>query len=117
AAGGALVRVEGRGGRWRERVPPMLPLDVFASRQFTSVNVVTFLVYGAFGGVIFLLVLELQLVAGFSPLAAGTALLPTTILMLLLSARAGGLAQRIGPRWPMTVGTATCAVSLLLLTR
>jgi hypothetical protein len=56
-------------------------------------------------------------VAGFSPLAAGTALLPTTILMLLLSARAGGLAQRIGPRWPMTAGTATCAVGLLLLTR
>jgi hypothetical protein len=67
--------------------------------------------------VIFLLVLELQLVAGFSPLASGTALLPTTILMLLLSARAGGLAQRTGPRWPMTAGTATCAVGLLLLTR
>jgi EmrB/QacA subfamily drug resistance transporter len=117
AAAVAFVRVERRRGRSPDRVPPMLPLDVFASRQFTSVNVVTFLVYGAFGGVIFLLVLELQLVAGFSPLASGTALLPTTILMLLLSARAGGLAQRIGPRWPMTVGTATCAVGLLLLTR
>jgi hypothetical protein len=47
-------------------------------------------------------VLQLQLVAGFSPLAAGTALLPATILMLLLSSRAGGLAQRIGPMsgWP-----------------
>jgi EmrB/QacA subfamily drug resistance transporter len=117
AAAVVFVRVERQRGRAPERVPPMLPLDVFASRQFTSVNVVTFLVYGAFGGVIFLLVLELQLVAGFSPLASGTALLPTTILMLLLSARAGGLAQRIGPRWPMTVGTATCAVALLLLTR
>ncbi|HEX4657733.1 MAG TPA: MFS transporter [Streptosporangiaceae bacterium] len=117
AAAVAFVRVERRRGRSPEQVPPMLPLDVFASRQFTSVNVVTFLVYGAFGGVIFLLVLQLQLVAGFSPLAAGTALLPTTILMLLLSARAGGLAQRIGPRWPMTVGTGTCAVGLLLLTR
>jgi EmrB/QacA subfamily drug resistance transporter len=117
AAAVAFVRVERRRGRSPDRVPPMLPLDVFASRQFTSVNVVTFLVYGAFGGVIFLLVLQLQLVAGFSPLAAGTALLPTTILMLLLSARAGGLAQRIGPRWPMTAGTAICAVGLLLLTR
>src|SRR5258707_3170034 len=117
AAAVAFVRVERRRGRSPERVPPMLPLDVFASRQFTSVNVVTFLVYGAFGGVIFLLVLQPQLVAGFSPPAAGTRLLPTTILMLLLSARAGGLAQRIGPRWPMTVGTGTCAVGLLLLTR
>src|SRR5258708_27753493 len=95
----------------------MLPLDVFASRQFTSVNVVTFLVYGAFGGVIFLLVLELQLVAGFSPLAAGPALLPTTILMLPLSARGGGLAPRNGPPWPMTRRPATCALGLLLLTR
>lgn len=117
AAAVGFVRVERHRGRSPGRVPPMLPLDVFASRQFTSVNVVTFLVYGAFGGVIFLLVLELQLVAGFSPLAAGTALLPTTILMLLLSARAGGLAQRIGPRWPMTAGTATCAAGLLLMTR
>jgi EmrB/QacA subfamily drug resistance transporter len=117
AAAIAFVGVERHRGRSPDRAPPMLPLDVFASRQFTSVNVVTFLVYGAFGGVIFLLVLELQLVAGFSPLAAGMALLPTTILMLLLSARAAGLAQRIGPRWPMTAGTATCAAGLLLLTR
>ena len=95
----------------------MLPLDVFASRQFTAVNVVTFLVYGAFGGMLFLLILQLQLVAGFSPLVAGTALLPTTVLMLLLSSRAGGLAQRIGPRWPMSIGTAVCAAGLLLLTR
>jgi EmrB/QacA subfamily drug resistance transporter len=117
AAAVVFVRVERRRGASPDRVPPMLPLDVFASRQFTSVNLVTFLVYGAFGGVIFLLVLQLQLVAGFSPLAAGTALLPTTLLMLALSSRAGGFAQRVGPRWPMTAGTATCAVGLLLLTR
>ena len=96
---------------------PMLPLDVFGSRQFTAVNVVTLLVYGAFGGMLFLLVLQLQLVAGFSPLAAGLALLPITVLMLLLSARAGALAQRIGPRWLMTAGTAICAVGMLLMTR
>jgi EmrB/QacA subfamily drug resistance transporter len=113
----AFVRVEHRRTRSPDRVPPMLPLDVFASRQFSSVNVVTFVVYAALSGVIFLLVLELQVVAGFSPLAAGTALLPTTILMLLLSSRAGALAQRIGPRWPMTAGPAVCAVGLLLLTR
>ena len=52
----------------------------------------------------FLLVVQLQVVAGFSPLAGGTALLPVTVVMLLLSARAGQLAQRIGPRLPMSLG-------------
>jgi EmrB/QacA subfamily drug resistance transporter len=117
AAAIAFFRVERRRGRSPGRVPPMLPLDVFGSRQFTAVNVVTLLVYGAFGGMLFLLVLQLQLVAGFSPLAAGLALLPTTVLMLLLSPRAGVLAQRIGPRWLMTAGTAICAAGLLLMTR
>ena len=117
AAAIAFLRTERRRGRPGSRVPAMLPLDVFGSRQFTSVNVVTLLVYGAFGGMLFLLVLQLQLVAGFSPLAAGLALLPTTVLMLLLSARAGALAQRIGPRWLMTAGTAICAAGLLLMTR
>ncbi|MGH3621323.1 MAG: MFS transporter, partial [Sciscionella sp.] len=56
-------------------------------------------------------------VAGFSPLAAGTAMLPVTGLMLLLSARAGALAQRIGPRLPMTVGPLVCMTGLLLMLR
>jgi EmrB/QacA subfamily drug resistance transporter len=117
AAGVAFVRIERRRGRSPERVPPMLPLDVFASREFTAVNVVTFLVYGAFGGMIFLLVLQLQVVAGFSALGAGAALLPTTLLMLLLSQRSGALAQRIGPRWQMTVGPAICSAGVLLMLR
>ena len=83
---------------------PMLPLDMFSSRLFTVVNVVTFLVYAALGGIFFMLVLTLQVAAGFTPLQAGTALLPITVVMLLLSERAGLLAQRIGPRIPMTVG-------------
>ena len=117
AAAIAFVRTERRRGRSAGRVPPMLPLDVFGSRQFTAVNVVTLLVYGAFGGMLFLLVLQLQLVVGFSPLASGLALLPITVLMLALSPRAGALAQRIGPRWLMTAGTAICAAGLLLMTR
>ncbi len=112
-----FVVVERRRGRPAATVPPMLPLNVFASRQFTAVNVVTFVVYGALGGVFFLLVLELQVVAGFSPLAAGLSLLPSTVLMLLLSARAGALAQRVGPRWLMAAGTLISAVALLLATR
>jgi EmrB/QacA subfamily drug resistance transporter len=101
----------------RHRAAPMLPLDVFASGQFVAVNVVTLVVYAALGGTFFLFTLQLQVVAGFSPLAAGAALLPVTLLMLLLSARAGGVAQRIGPRWPMTVGTALAAAGVLLMSR
>jgi MFS family permease len=96
---------------------PMLPVDVFASRQFTAANLVTFAVYAALGGVFFLLVLHLQIVAGFTPLVAGLSLLPVTVAMLLLSARAGALAQRIGPRLPMTVGPLLCAAGLLLMLR
>ncbi|MBS2962309.1 MFS transporter [Actinocrinis puniceicyclus] len=96
---------------------PMLPLDVFRSRAFTAANLVTFAVYAALGGVFFLVVLNLQVVAGYSPLAAGTAMLPITVLMLLLSARSGALAQRIGPRLPMTLGPLVCATALVLLSR
>jgi MFS family permease len=94
---------------------PMLPLEVFSSTTFTAVNLVTFAVYAALGGVFFLVVLNLQVVAGYPPLAAGLALLPVTLLMLLLSARAGALGQRIGPRLPMTVGPVVCAGALVLL--
>jgi EmrB/QacA subfamily drug resistance transporter len=116
-AGVAFVLVERRRARPDAPAPPMLPLEVFGSRQFTAVNVVTFVVYGALGAVFFLLVLELQVVSGFSPLKAGLALLPATVLMLLLSARAGALAQRVGPRWLMAGGVLTSAAGLLLLTR
>ncbi|RYV51109.1 DHA2 family efflux MFS transporter permease subunit [Pengzhenrongella frigida] len=94
---------------------PMLPLRIFASRVFSATNVVTFLVYGAIGGLFFFLVITLQVVVGFSPLAAGLAPLPVTALMLVLSARAGGLAQRIGPRVPMAVGPLICAGGAVLL--
>ena len=117
AAAVAFVLVERRRTRAPDKVSPMLPLDVFASRQFTVINFVTFLVYGAFGGLLFLLVLQLQVVSGFSPLAAGTALLPVTFLMLGLSARAGSLAQRVGPRWPITVGIILLAIGMALMMR
>jgi EmrB/QacA subfamily drug resistance transporter len=98
----------------RERTArePMLPLDIFASPLFRATNVVTFLVYAALGGVFFWLVLTLQVVSGFTPLAAGLALMPVTVIMLLLSARMGALAQRVGPRVPMTVGPVLCAAGV-----
>jgi EmrB/QacA subfamily drug resistance transporter len=96
---------------------PMMPLTLFTSRTFSAANLVTFVVYAALSGAFFLLPVQLQRVAGFSPVAAGSALLPVTFVMLLLSARMGRLAQRIGPRWPMTVGPLVAAAGLTLYTR
>lgn len=96
---------------------PMLPLSIFRSRQFTAANVVTFTVYGGFGAVFFLLLIQLQVVSGFSPIEAGVSILPITILMLALSPSSGALAQRIGPRLQMSLGPAVCAIGLLLLLR
>jgi MFS transporter len=117
AAGVAFVLIERRRTRSPAQIAPMLPLDVFASRQFSVINILTFLVYGAFGGLLFLLILQLQVVAGFSPLAAGSALLPVTLLMLTLSARSGALAQRVGPRWLLTIGITGLAIGMALLRR
>jgi EmrB/QacA subfamily drug resistance transporter len=96
---------------------PMIPLGIFASRQFSAANVVTFAVYASLSGVFFLLVAFLQISIGYSPIAAGAATLPVTALMLLLSARSGALAQRIGPRLPLTVGPLVIAAGMLLMTR
>ena len=71
----------------------------------------------ALAGALFLLPIELQRVVGYSPLEAGAALVPMTVLLLLLSARAGRLAQRIGPRLPMSLGPLVAAIGLALLTR
>ena len=105
----AFVVVERRSRR------PMLPLEIFRSRQFTGANLTTLAVYAALGGTLFLLILELQLVLGYSALEAGASMLPVTMIMLLLSARMGALAQRIGPRWPMTLGPLVVAAGLMLL--
>ncbi len=96
---------------------PMLPLTMFASRQFSAANLVTFVVYAALGGVFFLLVAFLQISLGYSPIAAGAASLPVTALLLLFSARSGALAQRIGARIPLTLGPLGIAAGMLLMTR
>lgn len=126
AGGGADVAAAGIGGvvalvafvLVERRSPhPLVPLALFADRRFSVANVVTLAVYAGLGVFFFLLVLHLQIVAGFSPLVAGTALLPVTVLMLLLSARAGALAERIGPRLPMSVGPLLAAMGFLLTLR
>jgi EmrB/QacA subfamily drug resistance transporter len=103
---------------WERRTPhPLLPLELFADRQFSATNAVTFILYGALGAVLFLLPMQLQQVSGYTPLQSGASLLPVTVIMLLLSARSGALAARIGPRPQMTVGPIVVAAGILLLTR
>ncbi|MBS1884587.1 MAG: MFS transporter [Actinobacteria bacterium] len=102
---------------WRERTTanPMLPLSIFSSRQFSAANGVTFAVYAALGVFFFLFVSFLQISMGYTPIEAGSASLPVTFLMLVGSARAGELAQRIGPRIPLTLGPLIIAAGLLLM--
>jgi EmrB/QacA subfamily drug resistance transporter len=96
---------------------PLVPLDMFASRQFTAINLVTFATYAALGVFFFLLILHLQVVAGFSPLLAGVSVLPATVLMLLLSSRAGALADRVGARPLMITGLLLATAGVLLTLR
>ena len=96
---------------------PMLPLNLFASTQFTATNVITFVVYGGIGGALFLLPIQLQQVSGYTALEAGISLLPVTAITLVLSRRSGALAARIGPRLQMSVGPVLVGVGLALFTR
>jgi EmrB/QacA subfamily drug resistance transporter len=99
----------------RRTADPMLPLSIFANRQFSGANLSTLAVYGALGGFSFFLVLQLQTVLGYTALQAGAAMTPSILVISLLSARAGALATKIGPRLPMTVGPLVAAVGVLHL--
>lgn len=96
---------------------PMVPPSIFASRQFTAANLVTVVVYAALGVSTFLVVVHLQQVLGYSALQAGLALVPMTLLMLVLSGPSGQLAQRIGPRLQMGTGPLVAAVGLAMMVR
>jgi EmrB/QacA subfamily drug resistance transporter len=115
-AGGVLALV-GFVARERRTPDPLLPLDLFRSRQFTGANLVTLLVYAALGGFFFVLVLELEYGLGYRATEAGAALLPVNVLMLGLSGRVGRVSARIGARLPMTVGALLAAAGFLLLSR
>ncbi|MEX5295950.1 MFS transporter [Kocuria sp. CPCC 205268] len=103
--------------RERHAVSPLLPPALLGRRLFVVANVITFVVYAGLGAVFFVLVVALQVGAGFSPVAAGLSLLPVTALMLLLSPSAGALVHRVGPRVPMTAGPLVAALGVLLLGR
>jgi EmrB/QacA subfamily drug resistance transporter len=96
---------------------PMLPLELFARRNFAAGNAQTLAMYAGLAMLFFYLVLFLQQVAGYDALQAGLATLPTTIVMFALSKRAGMLADRIGPRLFMGGGPLVAALGLVLLLR
>ncbi len=93
---------------------PMLPLSIFANRMFSAVNVATLMIYAALGGASLFLVLDVQQARGFSAVAGGASLLPITGTLLIGSPIAGRLADRVGPRVPMTIGPALAGTGLLV---
>lgn len=116
----AVVGVACVGGLWfreRGRDHAMVPLDLFTDRTFNVANGLTFAIYGGMGVMFFLLSIQLQVTAGWAPVEAGTALLPVTVIMLVMSSRMGDVAVRIGPRLPLTVGPLVVAVGMVMMTR
>ena len=100
----------------RER-SPMMPLHLFRSRTFTLANVLTLLLYGALGVILFLLPLELIQVQHYSATEAGAALVPFAVIMFVLSRWAGGLIKRVGARLPLTIGPTIAAIGLAMFAR
>jgi len=96
---------------------PMLPLSLFKVRNFSVGNVATLAIYGALSIATFIIVIFLQQVAGFSAFHAGLALLPTTIVMFLLSPRIGALSSKFGPRAFMSIGPVIAGCGFLYMTR
>ena len=102
---------------WNEhhrRDRAMMPLDLFASRCFSGLNLLTFLLYGAFSAAMLLIPYVLITSGGYSPVEAGLAMLPLPILMTSLSPSMGGLAARIGPRLPLAIGPAIVAAGMVI---
>lgn len=117
---GTAAAVAGLAGaaflRWEARSPaPMLPLELFANRTFAVTNLVTLGAYAALGGMLFLLVIQLQTSLGYRPVAAGLASLPIPVVLLLFSSRAGALPERVGPRLPLVVGPLLAAAGVAWL--
>jgi len=96
---------------------PMLPLALFKVRNFSFGNVATLAIYAGLSVASFLITITLQEIGGYTPLKAGLATLPISVVMFLLSGRFGKLAGRYGPRFFMTVGPLVAASGFLLMLR
>jgi EmrB/QacA subfamily drug resistance transporter len=94
---------------------PMMPLELFRSRRFSGVNLLTLLLYGALGAAFFFLPFLLIQARGYSATAAGAAYLPFTLIVGVLSRWSGRLSDKLGARWPLIVGSALAAAGFALL--
>jgi len=102
---------------WKQGDKAMMPLALFGSRAFVGLTALTFLLYGALGGLIVLLPYLLIVGGGYSPLQAGFALLPFSIMIGVGSRITGRLTGRIGPRWPLTIGPILTGIGFALMIR
>ncbi len=108
-----LVAFVGQEHRSGDRA--MMPLTLFASRPFVGLTLLTLLLYGALGGLLVLLPYLLMVGGGYTPTQAGFALLPFSIVIGTASRFAGRLSERIGPRWPLTIGPIVTGVGYTLM--
>jgi MFS family permease len=99
----------------RRAPDPMMPLDVWQSRLFTSINALTFVVYAALSIFMFVLPIRLMVGGGFSATAAAAALLPSVAEIFVFSRWTGAWASRIGPRLPLLLGAALIASGFAIL--
>ncbi|HEU4873486.1 MAG TPA: MFS transporter [Pyrinomonadaceae bacterium] len=95
---------------------PMVPLDLFRSRDFSGTNLLTLFLYAALSGMMFFFTLNLIQIQGYSATAAGASLLPFVVIMFTLSRWSGGLIERFGARVPLTIGPIVAGVGLALFT-
>jgi EmrB/QacA subfamily drug resistance transporter len=103
---------------WMARVPhPLIPLELFRSRNFTVTNISTLLIYGALYVTFYYLGLFQQGTLGYTAAAAGAAGIPGSLFLIFLSSRFGGLASRYGPRWFMAIGPAIMGLGVLWFSR
>jgi MFS family permease len=94
---------------------PMVPTGLFRIRSFAAANLLTFFLYAALSATLFFLPFDLIQARGYSPAAAGAAVLPLVLAIFLLSRWAGAIADRFGPRLPLTVGPLVAGAGFLLL--
>ncbi len=101
--------------RQRQTDHPMMPLSLFASPVFSGANLLTLFLYAGLQGSLFFLSLNLIQAQGYPERFAGFATLPFSLMLILFSQRAGALSSRIGPRWPLTIGSAVTGIGFALL--
>jgi predicted MFS family arabinose efflux permease len=96
---------------------PMMPMRLFRSRNFSGANLLTLFLYAALAGSLFFVPMNLMQLHGFSATQAGAAIVPSVLLLFVMSRWAGGVAERIGPKWLLVAGPSIAACGFALFMR